>query len=331
MAGESSQHTVRVLSNSDDFFDQLTKDVKNAEKSVLIQCMSFEADYVGNNLVSLLNSRPDIERKILIDDYSRFVVNDTFLWSPAGFLNKNNALKERKALAPLLQHAKNNGIEISFSNPMLPLLLNYPARNHKKIVVIDDDISYIGGVNFTEHNFAWSDLMFRHNMPALNHALKASFAADWQGTPINSIQTLNDSMRIYLTNGKENKKIVLPLIQKIKQAHSVTAVSPYISWPVLDVVATVPNNRVILPRNNNKGYVSLLHKLKRYSNINYAFASGEMLHMKLLILDEDTVIYGSSNFDTISYLFEQEVILEHKNPALASDLLSQITALTSSS
>lgn len=328
MARVHSQHTVQVFNNSGDFFDQLTKDVKNAEKSVLIQCMSFEADSVGEKIIALLKSRPDLERKLLIDSYSKFVVNDTFLWSPAGLFNQNNALKERIALNGLLREARDEEIDIKFSNPMLPFLLNYPARNHKKMVVVDDNISYVGGMNFTEHNFAWADLMFRHEIPALSEILDSSFSADWHRKSTNPIHTVDESMTIYLTDGKNNREIFNPLIEKIKQAEKVIAVSPYISWPVLDAVAQVEKNRVILPKNNNKGYVSRLHNLKRYSNINYEFAEGEMLHMKLLILDDETVIYGSANFDTISYLFEQEIIIEHKHPDLAAKLLSEVSTLT---
>jgi cardiolipin synthase len=328
MARDHSQHTVQVFSKSGDFFDQLTKDVKNAEKSVLIQCMSFEADSVGEKLISLLKSRPGLDRKILIDSYSKFVVNDTFLWSPAGLANQNNALKERIALTGLLREARAEGIQISFSNPMLPFLLNYPARNHKKLVVVDNNISYVGGLNFTEHNFAWADLMFRHKIPLLAETLTSSFQSDWNGKSTNAIHQIDDQLTVYLSGGKKNKQIFNPLIERIHQAKKVIAVSPYISWPVLDAVAQVENNRVILPKNNNKGYVSHAHNLKRYSTVNYEFAEGEMLHMKLLILDDETVIYGSANFDTISYLFEQEIIIEHHHPKLAGQLLSEISTLT---
>lgn len=47
-----------------------------------------------------------------------------------------------------------------YPNPLGFLLWNYPPRNHKKIVVIDNTV-YVGGLNFSDHNFSWHDMMVR--------------------------------------------------------------------------------------------------------------------------------------------------------------------------
>ena len=45
-----------------------------------------------------------------------------------------------------------------------------------------------------------------------------------------------------------------------------------------------------------------------------------MLHAKVMILDDEIVIYGSSNFDLISYLFEQELVIVTRNAGLAQEI-----------
>ncbi|MEX0844868.1 MAG: phospholipase D-like domain-containing protein [Balneolaceae bacterium] len=312
--------TTRVFASSDVFFDHLKIDIQQARKSVSIQCMSFEADKVGRKLIELLQSKPTIERTLLIDSYSKYVVNDTFVFGPVGLLNINNTMRERLALNPLLREARASGIKIQFTNPMGFLLHKYPVRNHKKLVLIDDEISYLGGLNFTEHNFRWTDLMIRHSNPEIAQALKTSFEADLHGKEISPIQPISDETTLFVLNGLKTRNAYQKLLSLISNAEKVVAISPYISYPLLDALAKVPDNTVILPERNNKAYIHLAHRLKRYKNINYEFARGEMVHMKLLIIDDLTLLYGSSNFDTISYLFEKEVILKNSDPKLVQQL-----------
>lgn len=316
---------IRVFMDSDHFFEQLTADVQNARHSVSIQCMSFEADQVGAKLIELLGSKPTLERTLLIDDYSRFVVNDTFLNAPQGWLNKNNARKERQALDGLLKQARQSGIRVKFTNPMGFLMYRYPARNHKKMVLVDEEISYLGGMNFTEHNFEWSDTMVRHTNPDIAAALKASFQADLNETTPPPITEINPKTVLYLLNGWKTKEAYTNLLERVTSSSKVVALSPYISYPMLDAIASVPDNQVILPKANNKPLMHYIHNLKRYSEINFKYVSGKMVHAKMLILDDEVAVYGSSNFDVISYFFEKEVVMVNKNP----ELIKQLTSFTS--
>lgn len=313
---------IHVFVDSDHFFEQLTTDVQNAQHSVCIQCMSFEADQVGIKLIELLGSKPTLERTLLIDHYSRFVVNDTFLNAPQGWMNKNNARSERKDLDKLLKRAKKLGIRVKFTNPMGFLMHRYPARNHKKIVLIDEDISYLGGMNFTEHNFQWTDLMIRHQNPDIAEALSRSFSADLNETKTTPIIKINKETTLYTLEGFKTKSAFQQLLNLIKLSHKVVAISPYISYPVLNAIATIEDNTVIVPAANNKPFIHFVHGLKRYSNVNFNYITGKMLHTKLLILDDETAIYGSSNFDMISYFFEKEIILVNRNPVLIKQLKS---------
>lgn len=316
---------IQVFMDSDHFFEQLTADVQNAKHSVNIQCMSFEADKVGTKLIELLGSKPTLERTLLIDEYSRYVVNDTFLNGPQGWVNKNNARKERQALDGLMAEARKSGIRVKFTNPMGFLMHRYPARNHKKMVIIDKEISYLGGMNFTEHNFEWSDTMVRHTNPDIAAALSVSFQADMNETTAPPITEIDADTELYIFNGWKTKSAYASLLERVKSSGKVLALSPYISYPMLDAIAAVPDNQVILPKDNNKPVMHLIHGLSRYSQIDFKYVSGKMVHAKMLILDDEVAVYGSSNFDVISYFFEKEVVMVNKNP----ELIKQLTSFTS--
>jgi cardiolipin synthase len=240
-------------------------------------------------------------------------------------MNKDNAREERKDLDKLIQRAKKMGLRIKFTNPMGFLMHRYPARNHKKMILIDEDVSYVGGMNFTEHNFLWSDMMVRQENPDINAALNVSFMADLNETEPEPIIDVNDDVTLYTLNGWKTKAVFGDLINRIKSSNKVIAISPYISYPMLDAIASVEDNTVILPKNNNKPIIQFLHGLERYSEINFKYVPGKMLHAKLLILDDQTAVYGSSNFDLISYFFEKEVVLVHKN----ENLIKQLSTFTS--
>lgn len=55
------------------------------------------------------------------------------------------------------------------------------AKNHKKLIVIDDRLTYIGGINFSEHNFAWHDLMIRFDDRAIAKFFTTDFLDTWSG------------------------------------------------------------------------------------------------------------------------------------------------------
>ncbi len=315
--------------------------------------MSFEADQAGYQVVDLLNRHPHLQRRLLIDAYSTVVVNDTWLAKPFGSTRWKTARKEARQLWPLLQQAMSNGIDIRFTQPLGPLFLKYPFRNHKKCVLIDHNLSYVGGINITDHNFGWNDLMIRQQVEPLTSALQNSFEADWQAgflpkalvtdlpkklskaqafdqqkpspdantNPPPAYQQIDPNTELYLLDGLSTKTAYRQLQQTVEQAKRIEVFSPYISYPMLDSVAKVADHTVWMPEHNNKPLINLLSHLPRYRSLNIQKIPGsheDMLHAKVMILDEETVLYGSSNFDVISYLFEQEMVIVRRDAELAN-------------
>lgn len=322
--------------------------------------MSYEADQAGQQVVELLIRHPHLQRRLLIDAYSTAVVNDTWLAKPFGSTRWKTARKEARQLWPLLQQAMSNGIDIRFTQPLGPLFLKYPFRNHKKCVLIDHKVSYVGGINITDHNFGWNDLMIRQQVEPLTSALKDSFEADWQAgflpkllakdlpiqltkqsqssdltttktqpatNPPPAYQQIDPNTELYLLDGLSTKTAYRQLQQTVEQARRVQVFSPYISYPMLDSVAKVADHTVWMPEHNNKPVVTLLSQLPRYRSLNIQKIPGtpeEMLHAKVMIFDEETVLYGSSNFDVVSYLFEKEMVIVRRDKELANRILGAL-------
>jgi cardiolipin synthase len=349
-----------LLQGGAGFLDALEKDLKKASHSIAIQVMSFEADQAGQRIIDVLSNYPQLQRRLLIDAYSTIVVNDTWTRRPGSSPRLRAARQELKALWALLKAAQDQSIEIRFTNPLGPFWLKYPLRNHKKCVLIDQAISYLGGINITDHNFGWNDLMIRDQHTVLAQALQQSFDSDWQAGflpkklsahkvnqarkegeySLNTTtqaptttktppphQSIDSDTELYLLNGLSTKAAYRDLQERVEQAKKVEVFSPYLSYPMLDSVAKVADHNIWVPETNNKAAMKGLLKLPRYRKLNIQTVPGtpeNMLHAKVMVLEEETLVYGSSNFDLISYLFEKELVIVRRNAEMAAEVLDAL-------
>ncbi|MEW6686983.1 MAG: hypothetical protein AB1393_12405 [Candidatus Edwardsbacteria bacterium] len=120
----------------------LEKDIRAAEKRVLIQTLSFEGDAAGTQLARLLLENPAPSRRLIIDSYSKYFISDKFFYFPDNYLNK--ALREEMdSTRQLIEQLKAGGVEVKYVNSAGFLFRKLVNRNHKKVIVVDD-VAYIG-------------------------------------------------------------------------------------------------------------------------------------------------------------------------------------------
>jgi cardiolipin synthase len=303
-----------------DFMHDFASVAGNAKRRVYVQAMTFEGDSAGEELIQLLSDSPAPDRKLCIDRYSTVVVNDTFVASPR-WLRDASFREEIRRGKRLLKQAREQGIGIAFTNPVGPLLLRYPFRNHKKLVICDDTV-YIGGINFSEHNFAWHDMMIRLDDPSLADILSNDVLSNYAGrkTCTHAVWSHGE---VYMLN-RTDEELWKKLLEHFREARkSITIVSPYVSWPLLEVLREVGQNgidiRIISPAVNNKSLFrkNLMHECaKGYFKLH--LYNGGMSHLKAALIDDTTLIAGSSNYDFASYFFEEEVMLTIHDPKIIS-------------
>jgi hypothetical protein len=99
--------------------------------------MSFEADTAGLAVAGAIAASRAADRRVLVDDYTRLVINDVWVKSKAG--RANPAVQaEAAATAAMFHGLAKAGAPVRVTNPIGRWKTNYPARNHKKIIVADD-------------------------------------------------------------------------------------------------------------------------------------------------------------------------------------------------
>jgi cardiolipin synthase len=307
----------RLLVDSKSFWQSLKKDIEEAREKIYIKVLSFEGDSAGKKVKdALLRSRAK-EKRIIVDSYTRWALSDSILFVPHN-LFKRNLWLERRETKRMFHEMELKGVCIKYTHPPSFLPWKLAMRDHKKLILIDGEITYLGGFNFSDHNFEWHDMMVRIRDKKVNEIFRKDFERSWKGEN----QTLDEQIgasRFIILNGFNNEEKLKPLFDLIDDARdSIEVINPYITSPYLDALLDASKRGVrvtiITPQFNNRGFLKsyLLHRVfqrdgrgNRFSLMLYP----GMIHMKAICIDRKYLIFGSLNFDFTSFRIQPEYLV----------------------
>jgi cardiolipin synthase len=308
----------RLLVDSEEFAARLLEDISAARRSVYIQAMTFDADTSGLRVARAIAAATAPDRRVMIDAVSRAIVSDRFVFRPLNWLN--DALRrEWRATRGLAGELRRRGVGVRITNPFGPLWLRFFGRNHKKLAVVDGRISYIGGINFSDHNFAWHDMMLRIDDPAIAAFLEEDFLATWKGRDQSAFRSF-PGIDIHLLDGPSNERAFEPIFDIIRGARkSIFTESTYFALPFfgrLRRIGTARPSTVLLTSeaNNWPQMRSYVPWEAWRSGIELRLYPGRLTHLKAILVDGRTLIMGSANFDFFSYWIYQEIIAVVRDP-----------------
>ncbi|MBP9855339.1 MAG: cardiolipin synthase [Candidatus Omnitrophica bacterium] len=167
----TTRNKIKVFHTGQEKFDSLIADIEKAKSFIHLEYFIWRSnDPVGDRMREVLirKVKEGVEIKILFDFSGCF-----FTLSQ-----------------PYIKSLRKEGIQMySFFNYLSPFkfhTINF--RNHRKIVVIDGKVSYMGGMNVGQEYIdggkkyeTWRDTHFRLEGEAVN-VLQAIFAIDWYNT-----------------------------------------------------------------------------------------------------------------------------------------------------
>ncbi len=154
-----------VFTDGRSFFDDLVGTLAAAKDHIHINLYIFADDRLGRSVGDLLiaKAREGVEVRVIYDDVGCWKVKDRFF-----------------------ERMKEAGIDVC---PFLPVRfptftrkVNY--RNHRKIIVVDGSVGYIGGMNLADRyvdgvgGCPWRDTMVRVSGTAV-YGLQRAFLVDW--------------------------------------------------------------------------------------------------------------------------------------------------------
>jgi cardiolipin synthase len=301
---------------ADAFWREAARDIAAARRRVLLQAMTFEGDRVGQAVAGALIAAGAADRRVLVDDYTRHVINDRILLTTRDPAIRSEAAATHRMFVSMMDQ----GVDVRITQPIEGRPLRYPLRNHKKLVVIDD-VAWIGGVNFSEHNFTWPDMMVRLADREVADWLACAFEADWQGRGATVTREFAGGLTLLSLSGTGNLAGFAPVLELFAGARrSLQLLSPYPTFPFLEAIAQAAARgaRTVLytPRPNNKSIVRdyVLRAAQRHGICVRLLP--EMGHTKAALVDGEALICGSSNFDFVSARANAELVATIRDQAL---------------
>jgi cardiolipin synthase len=323
---------MRLLVDAGEFMDALETDLGLATTSALAQTMSFEGDYAGRRFANLLVRSRCPDRRLVVDCFSRHVMSCRHLSAFA--LDGDAELRnEVHATAATHEAMRRAGVQVRFCNPAGRLLRRLPARDHKKIVVIDRRISYLGGINITDHNFGWHDLMLRIDDEAVADFLAEDLEATWRNRSRARWRTF-DRIAIGSLDGRHNASSFEPVFDLIASARDEIVVqTPYLTFPFTDRLADARRRgvrvRILAPAAHPQpSFARFVEWECARSGVQLHLLPG-MTHVKAMLVDGSRLLLGSSNFDYLSYRLLRELIAIVEDADVIADFIARVDAVDS--
>lgn len=334
---------IEILHNGEDTYPAMLDAINRATQCIYLSTYIFRADESGKQFIDALAAAQSrgVDVKVLIDGYG-----DLYYFPRASTRLKKRGVNLRQFL-PLR---------------LMPSSAHLNLRNHRKILTIDGQIAFTGGMNIGDHHLANNnanrhrivDLHFRITGPVVAQ-LEIAFLRDWVFTTRDAVApTAGDTnasgpaiCRV-ITDGPDEdiNKIKLSLLNAIAAARdSISIMTPYFIPPreligALQAAATRGVDvSIILPAQNNLFFVhrasrNMLWELLQHG-VKILYRPPPFAHSKLFIVDRRYAQIGSTNLDPRSLRLNFEVAVEIHSAEFAGALgehfeqvLRQSTATT---
>lgn len=312
---------VDIMTDGYAFFPELLQDIAKAKEHIHIDMYIIEDDTLGELMADALaeKAQQGVEVRIIYDDVGCWRTDSEYF-----------------------ERLRRTGIEIV---PFLPV--RFPSftskanyRNHRKLIVIDGRVGYIGGMNIAQRYvkglkrkkrkgagedwLAWRDTMLRVE-GSIVYALQRSFLVDWYFVdrtlitdrkyyPSLSSEKIEGAIAQVVTSSpmEPYPQIMQGYVRTILAARRYIYIeTPYFlpNEPVLFALKTAAvggvDVRIICPLHSDAHFTewasrSYLRELLEAGAKVYLYKAGFM-HSKLLIVDDSLTTCGSTNVDFRSF------------------------------
>lgn len=311
------ENSIKFLQNGEEKFPLLIEELKNAKKSIHIEYYIFKDDAIGLKIIEILCQKAleGVKIRMIYDGVG------------SSISRKN------------IQKMKNSRVEVYPYMPVFFSKLAYRAnyRNHRKIVVIDNEVGFIGGINIADkyinsnkNNLFWRDTHLIIKGQAVIE-LQFVFVSDWyfvsdKKIPLNEINYSNRAkiksqvpMSILGSDyDSQYQSIMEVFFSMITNARNeVLITTPYFlpNESILSALKITAKSgvkiKIIIPKKPDikTAYYASQTYLKELlqSGVEVYYYTKGMMHAKTMIVDEYICTVGSTNMDYRSFNLNSEV------------------------
>lgn len=312
----SFSSSTKVLTNGDETFREILDWLKTAKHHIHLEYYIVRHDDIGSQIKEVLIQKASVGVKI------RFLYDAVGSWQLS-----------RKYINEL----KEAGVEmVPFGPVKIPILNNkFNFRNHRKIIVIDGSIGFVGGLNIGDEYLGknpsfgfWRDTHLMVKGDAVR-TLQLIFLQDWYymtsddfitpgyltpdpgegdggvqmiaGGPDNEVSVLKNLFFSMITSAQKSVWVASPYFIPDEDIFSALKIAALSGVDVRLLVPHKPDKRIVFHASRSY-FPELLEAGVRI----YEYQKGFM-HSKILIVDGELASIGTSNMDMRSFHLNFEV------------------------
>ncbi|WP_260631432.1 cardiolipin synthase [Neobacillus niacini] len=317
LTNQNQNTRTQILKNGEETFEEVKQRLLEAKDFIHLEYYIFRYDRLGQELMDILKQKvkEGVEVRLIYDALGSYALSE----------------QDRRKMADA-------GIQL---HPFLPLKFGWLTqkfnfRNHRKIIVIDGKIGFVGGLNVgveylgEDNKFGfWCDTHVLLEGEAVQ-TLHAVFLLDWkyvcgemlfeEARYLKGIPVEGDGLVHVVATGPETRDMGDHFYGLITSAtKSIWIATPYFipNQTIMTALQVASKKgiqvRLMVPKRND-GFLtqyatqSYFPKLLRAGVEIYTYKKG-FLHKKVMIVDGDMASIGTANLDLRSFHLNFEVQL----------------------
>jgi len=322
---------IELLHNGEQVYPAMLETIEGAKRSLFLSTYIFETNNTGQRFIDALARAASrgVDVRVSIDG-----IGELYSMPRAGTLLERRGVRVARFL-PL---------------SLIPPELHINLRNHRKILVADGTIGFVGGMNIGDRHLAERvenpsrvvDAHFRLAGPVVTQ-IEHVFLEDWGFSTgehtvphASAIGTGSMICRASVDGPNEDlDKLSTILVGAVSAARQrISIMTPYF-LPPRELIAALQSAAlrgvevtILLPAKNNLPFVHwatrnmLWELLER--GIRVFYQPPPFVHTKLFVVDDQYVLIGSANIDPRSLRLNFELAVEVFNTEFAKILIEHI-------
>lgn len=319
-----SVHSWEFFLSSKEAWEAMYKACESATKSIDFEQFIFYDDTIGKKFATLLmaKARGGLEVRLLADTVGSFP-----------FVGSELATEMKKA-----------GVHVHYFNYINPWKVSriryWLFRDHRKLLIVDNKVAYIGGVGIGDKMGGWRDSHVSIEGPVVAECLEAynhiwNISLNDKFIPYKKPRFVSGGFMLATSAPHFRQRHIESIyIEALRNArHYAYITTPYFSpdrklFRVMILAARRGVDvRLLVPANSDHTFTNKLAdahfaKALRAGVKIYKYPTN-MMHSKVIAIDDDWASIGSCNLDDPSLFFNYELTLISVQPKFAETIRTQ--------
>ena len=314
---QDKRHTFTLYMTGEELFPAMLQALEEAQHTIFLETFIWKDDELGRRFKQILERKAEegLAVYVIFDGFANLVVPRAF-----------------KRFAKPIQALKYP----SFPRPLDIFDFSAYARDHRKLLIVDNEIAFIGGYNIGElYHTEWRDTHLRVTGPIVRN-LAEIFASFWnrhrRGRPRLEIDLDLEWQSTVRVQRNDASRLVFPIramyLDAIERAERYVYLTNAYFIPdraILESLVLAARRgvdvRILVPAESNHVVADWL--VRHYfefclrNAIRIFLYEGTMIHAKTATIDGIWSTVGTANLDRLSLAGNHEINLEIYNAAFA--------------